>query len=789
MGTSGTGAKAYEQLREFSNNESGSTIKALAPESRKTVVVRSIRPGPCTDPSIEAVLAAATKALALNSPNIVLAHEAYEEDGLVYIVMDYAEGVTLATALSNGKLSDWDMVDTARQVCAAIDHAHSRSLSHPNLNPANIVQEWDGTVKVVDYGVSVDLLQQVAKNPVRVQAAQYLSPEQTRGIAPDRRSNLFSLAVVLYEMATGQKPFAANDADTVFEQIRTKEPIPPHLSQKKYGPAFSKMLLKALTKAPEERYASGAEFVRELEAAMQSKAPAVQVPVAPVKPPTANADVVANGVRGSGDVSPSPTTVPTVDRVVRTTGPAAEDGGATKPPAAPQSDANLGARGRSNAAGQSTPIPNVQSKPGGVQSQASAPTPAQAPVKSAVPEPPPKKLEGTPRSEFLIVGPRRETAPVTPQPVAPQSKPAQAIVQPDKPATRDQSRVPTQATPRIPSQQTQSTPAAKPSRRILPMHYIVAAMFLVLAGLGLGMLLRSSRPSTTPPSSLEQQAETTSESSAMPPVVVENSAPPTDSGQTRDSHASARKNKQKPGPAPTVAAPVTGMIAVESTPAGAAIRIDGQPTSALTPRTFAQLSPGAHTISVSRAGFDEATRTVQVVAGQTSPVSFTLTEARAIVAITSEPSGAEVAIDGSPTGRATPVTVGLLKGHHTFSFRKNGFLASTSSLDVAPGQNYRVEPRLTPLGDADQIKGVGRFKKLFGGGDMPRLQFRTVPKGAQIVVNQRVMDKVTPAEFAFPPGHYQVTLSAPGYKPYQATIEVEQGTNKRVEAVLQPASK
>lgn len=181
MATSDIGSRAYEFLRELSKGETGATFKALVPENRKTVAVRVIRPGPHTAATVAALLENAAKALQLNSPNIVLAHEAYQEDGQVYVVMDYAEGVTLASALSAGKLSDWDLVDTARQVCSAIDHAHSRSVSHANLNPANIVQEWDGTVKVLDYAVTVDIAGQVSTDPTRLLAAHYLSPEQTRG--------------------------------------------------------------------------------------------------------------------------------------------------------------------------------------------------------------------------------------------------------------------------------------------------------------------------------------------------------------------------------------------------------------------------------------------------------------------------------------------------------------------------------------------------------------------------------------------------------------------------------
>ena len=699
MATIGNTSRAYEVLRELSTGETGATYKALAPETRKTIAVRMIRPGALTAATADIVLENAKRSLQLNSPNIVLAHDAYEEDGVVYVVIDYAEGVTLGNALSESKLSDWDLLDTARQVGAAIDHADSRSVTHPNLNPANIVQEWDGTVKVLDYGVSSDIARQAAASPARLTPACYLSPEQTKGAPPDRRSNIFSLGVILYEMLTGKRPFTAPDAQTLFEQIRTQEPVPPHVVKPKVSPALSKVILKALAKAPEQRHESGAELVRDLENALQKKsetlAPAPARPAAPASGPLgSNANSRQSGLQ-SATVKRAAATPPATQRTQPTLLPD------TDPP--PARTATL-----SRTVQQPTPaIP------------ASRPAPVLQAQQSA------RKLDPTPANEFLIVGSRPEpnAEPVSTMPAAP----ATAI------------------TPSPAPERTRSAPSLVQRPLI---YYCAAAVAVVLIALLVGLLVR---PSGRQESTTEAGKPSLSQAAATPQAVTSVEAPVAVVEPEQPVRSqSSKKSKRKEIAAP-VAAPALAILTIQSSPEGAAIRMDGQPTTFTTPHTIPQLAAGVHTITLVRSGFDESSKTVELASGQNGLVTFTLTEARGIVAITSDPPGAELAIDGSPTGRVTPVTVALLKGKHSFSFRKAGFSAAAASIEVLPGQNYRVSPRLDALGDASQVKELGKFKKLFGGGrDMAKLQFRSAPKGAQISVNQRVLNKVTPAEFAFP---------------------------------------
>jgi hypothetical protein len=121
--------------------------------------------------------------------------------------------------------------------------------------------------------------------------------------------------------------------------------------------------------------------------------------------------------------------------------------------------------------------------------------------------------------------------------------------------------------------------------------------------------------------------------------------------------------------------------------------------------------------------------------------------------------------------------------------RKQGYLDETSSASGQPGQAFHFAPTLRPLGNVDEIKTVGKFKKLFGGGgaqaSMGKVSVKTSPKGAQIAINRRVLDKTSPVEFLLNPGNYIVDITLTGYKPVQRVITVDQGGNVAIDEALQ----
>jgi len=241
-----------------------------------------------------------------------------------------------------------------------------------------------------------------------------------------------------------------------------------------------------------------------------------------------------------------------------------------------------------------------------------------------------------------------------------------------------------------------------------------------------------------------------------------------------------KKHKKLKPVGKTTTQVMTAELAIDSLPAGAQIELDGRSLGYLTPYTIAALSSGEHTVTLTKAGYAVERRSFQLHAAERSQLSVTLVELGATIVVASDPQGGAIFLNGKETGKLTPAAITVRAGSCKVSVAKDGFLAADKTLELAPGQRYEFSVRLTPMGNAGEIKAAGKLKRLFGGasaaGEM--VQIRTRPKGAQIAVNQRTLDKVTPAEFTFPDGFYDITLTLNGYQTVHKTIQV--GGNGKV---------
>jgi hypothetical protein len=254
--------------------------------------------------------------------------------------------------------------------------------------------------------------------------------------------------------------------------------------------------------------------------------------------------------------------------------------------------------------------------------------------------------------------------------------------------------------------------------------------------------------------------------------------------------AKARTGKNKKARAPAPAAAISGQLAVDSTPEGAQLQVDGRSDpNWVTPYTLAGLPAGQHTVVVSKSGFTQETRTIDVVSASKAFLVVHLASLNATITVASEPAGASIFLDGKDTMRATPAMISLEKGSHTILVRKPGYLDETTSASGQAGQTFHFAPTLRALGSTDEIKTVGKFKKLFGGGGatagMSKVSIKTSPKGAQIAINRRMLDKTSPVDFLLNPGNYIVDITLSGYKPVQKVITVEQGGGLSIDETLQ----
>ena len=212
----------------------------------------------------------------LSHPGIVTVNQLDEHDDSVYIVMEFVEGQSLAQLAAAGKGSTPpEAIAILRQIAEALDYAHGNGIVHRDIKPANVLIGRGERVKIADFGIAKIRSQNVTRSGVTVGTPLYMSPEQINAAVLDGRADQYSLAVVAFEMLTGRKPFEAPTYDALILKIVTSAAPPAHEIKASVPSACSKVLAKALSKSPEERYDTCVEFVDALEASFA--APVLEV--------------------------------------------------------------------------------------------------------------------------------------------------------------------------------------------------------------------------------------------------------------------------------------------------------------------------------------------------------------------------------------------------------------------------------------------------------------------------------------------------------------------------------
>lgn len=219
----------------------------------------------------------AQSAASLNHPNIVAVYDTGEEmviapDGrgvsVPYIVMEYVEGHTVKELLADGTpVPINEAVSIVSGVLSALEYSHSQHLVHRDIKPGNIMLTGDGKVKVMDFGIAralTDSQATMTQTNAVVGTAQYLSPEQARGEQVDARSDLYSTGVVLFELLTGKPPFTGDSAVAVaYQHVQQLAPTPSSLTPD-VPEAIDRVVMKALAKNREDRYASAGSMLADL---------------------------------------------------------------------------------------------------------------------------------------------------------------------------------------------------------------------------------------------------------------------------------------------------------------------------------------------------------------------------------------------------------------------------------------------------------------------------------------------------------------------------------------------
>jgi serine/threonine protein kinase len=837
----------FEILSELAKSATGTVYKANDPKSGQTVALKAIQLsafgahgadlGKCLLEESEA-----TKAL--SHPNLTTVFDAQEIDGQFCAAMEYIQGNSVATMLARKEgFSIWDLLDIGRQVCSGLDHAHSHNIFHESLEPSKIMCGWDGMVRILGYGMS-----SVGKFTLQMEGVpsilRYFSPEQVRGEEIDARSNVFSLGAMFYEMVTDRKAFDREDSETLRESIAESTPVPPMHLNPKLHPQLSDLIMKALAKDPSERYQNGKELLEDLEKCKESKPqaakqPAAVAPVAAAPKPSKPEPVKA--VAPTKVAAPPPAPKQPAAVVAAPTRPVA-----TKPPVTPPVQKKIAAPAVSvpvqTAKPQGAPVARkAAAAAAGAESAFSMPKTPQldsssqfitscvkatidsashpsASMSSAVLDAPeveepqvqtpkinvdPMMAEGGPSqgsrtsfSEMTELPPLKEAYVAPPTPAAETYEPEF-----DDPAFAG----PEQEKPKVQPREV-AEKAIKEIKNVPPrlMIYSIAGAAVLILIIAVALVLHvntlnsdgDTRPTPTEPSA-PAPAPRAAQAQPAQPVEIAPVQPPAqqeeEEAQPTTTHAAVaasrgRNAKKKPAQ-PVAPIVVPGQMAIDSTPQGASVQIDGKTDpSWVTPFTLSGLLAGQHTVMVSKAGYSTDTRNVDVVSGSKSFVVSHLSQLMATLAVSSTPSGAAIFVDGKDSGKITPAQVSVDKGQHEVLLRKSGFIDETTNAQFVLGQTFNFSPTLRALGNVDDIKTVGKMKKLFGGKEaqgMGTVSIKTQPKGAQIAINQHMLEKSSPVDLMLDPGNYIVDISLTGYAPVHKVITVDKGGKAVIDETLQ----
>ena len=212
-------------------------------------------------------------ASALDHPNIATIHEIDEtEDGQMFIAMACYAGKSLKEKIQNADANDGcplpikDAIDFTIQIAEGLRKAHDKEIVHRDIKPANIMFTSDDTVKIVDFGLAkLSGLTQLTKSGMTMGTVAYMSPEQAQGVAVGHRTDIWALAVVLYEMPTGQLPFKGDYEQAIIYSILNEEPDSVRDLREEVPVELDEVIRKGLTKDQENRYASIEGMISDLK--------------------------------------------------------------------------------------------------------------------------------------------------------------------------------------------------------------------------------------------------------------------------------------------------------------------------------------------------------------------------------------------------------------------------------------------------------------------------------------------------------------------------------------------
>jgi serine/threonine protein kinase len=675
-GTAATAAPrtaSLELVKELPRGSVGTVHQARNPQQNRSVVLRKFEVPEWLDDAqdlLKKILTEAKAASALDHPNIARLHTCGYKDFTVFMTAEFVEGQTLKEMMAKRQPEMGEVLQLARQLCAALDCAHGKGVFHNFLNPWNIKIAPDGTLKVLDFGLLRDknLLTQTPSK--KLDNEPYLSPEQVKNKPVDRAANIFSAGIILYELYTARSPFHGKHLGEIDRNITDVEPHPLGMAHPRVPEAISRAVLKALAKNPAERYASGEKFFAALEEAAKAE------PVA-----RANATGARPAYQGPG---------PSASQSLRV----------APSPAASQSFRAAPSPSASQVI--KTPLPGTTRVP-------AAQTVSRTPVKTANHW---KLVGGVVGGLCLIVGlamifqrrsPDLPDESATAQQGAAGSASAPFSHQSSaKQQQQQEQQQQTHAASGHPAKAARSAPAAPVAPPAPTEGQLIVSSLPMGATVEIeGRAGQSWKAPQTIPGLVPGTYKVTF---SMPGY-----APETRSIQVVSGARTPLDVKLNA---------VKGFITITGSPSGAEVFINGKDTGKATPIEF-MVEPGPQTVTLRKAGYLDATTDLKVSAGQQMNYAPSLMAAgrtdniklvnggmgkvfgggspqgKARIEIKSEPKGAQVTVNGTPLQKTTPVEIQVEPGNYDIVIQKDGYKLLRESAIVGIDDKIKIDRTLS----------------------------------------------------------------------------------------------
>jgi len=270
----GTRLTHYHILEKIGAGAMGQVYRAHDERLERDVAVKVLPPGALSDEAARRRFRKEALALSrLNHPSIATVHDFDTQDGVDFLVMELIPGVTLNDQLSRESFTERDVIRLGMQLAQGLAAAHEQGIIHRDVKPGNLRVTPDGRLKILDFGLA-KLLQRGGELGATASGSvpygpsgtlPYMAPEQVLDEHMDVRADIYSVGVVLYEMATGMRPFRETHGARLIDLILHKAPEPPSMISRRVSPGMERIILKALDKDPEHRYQTARELLVDLE--------------------------------------------------------------------------------------------------------------------------------------------------------------------------------------------------------------------------------------------------------------------------------------------------------------------------------------------------------------------------------------------------------------------------------------------------------------------------------------------------------------------------------------------